>query len=1163
MTDGLFIRVTSGPDRGLTTPIDGSVMLGREGNIRLSDSTVSRRHCRIDVSDSGLTVTDLQSLDGTRVNGDRIDQTSLSPGDLLKIGATTMVVLRLSRYSDAAASDAVLVAINGREVAKTIVDQMTVGRDPQCDISTEDPTMSRNHAVFHISGSVVEIEDLASSNHTFMNGAPVDGRARLADGDVLTFGRSDMSATFRSGPSSDDMNVRVSLEGDESTVQMSVAAPTGATVAQATAAIAAQVPTTSQQTLLYRPRDGALLHPDDLWHATGIWSGEQLVLGEGDASELAAARGRKWPTRQPRRINQLPRTVDPVQVHHVGALEVPETTSLRGRGMVWQIAGGLGAVLIGLTLAIVNPSYAIFGLITGGIGIVSILASIFGDQSRRRHKVTVFLGRIDELDDELDNVRQSQSARLFDLYPEIDALATRIAAGSPRIWERRPSDHDALEVRIGTGTRPAAIDIEEPRGERSELTPLVDELGERHRWLSEVPITVPSTSLGSFGVTGTRQNVRGLLNRMILEAATQLPPDQLRIWVAGTDNSWEWCRWFPQVPTGGLSSSNSGANEVLLRAAESLDGGANGTRNAGGAGGLFGPVTLIVIPDSTIRYDVAKLIGRAQDRTLVIVGSDDQRQLPGGVAAFLAIHDQDGRPYGYVTGRYRNAPEGALWVDVVETRRAEALAIELARITGAREASGSGGLVELLGLGTAADVDVAESWKHHRSAPLTVAVGAEDSGDPVTIGIRRDGPHGMIAGTTGSGKSELLQSVITALVLQNPPDRLNLFLIDFKGGSTFAQFGSLPHVVGMVTDIENDETLAERAFTSLDAEIDRRKRLLDSARVSDIKAYEALGKEVERLPNLLVVIDEFALLVQRLPGVKSRLDTVATQGRSLGIHLLLATQSPAGAITHAIRTNTNLWICLRVVADSESMEILGTRDAARIPDGSPGVGIIRLGAGDSLRSFRAARIARPVRDETSAVRAVRLDGASPHREASGSRTELDLVVEAVGRAAQTEGIEPARSLWLEPLPSVLTDEQLAEYSNTTATDGGGASQPPSHLQTAVGLTEDLRRQQREPHVVDLTTEGHLLVTGVFGSGRTTTLRRIASDLTGRFAPEDLHLYGIDGGAGALQQIRPLVNVGEVVRSDDSERLGRLVDRLGREVARRRELLAEASGVPFV
>ena len=239
----------------------------------------------------------------------------------------------------------------------------------------------------------------------------------------------------------------------------------------------------------------------------------------------------------------------------------------------------------------------------------------------------------------------------------------------------------------------------------------------------------------------------------------------------------------------------------------------------------------------------------------------------------------------------------------------------------------------------------------------------------------------------------------------------------------------------------------------------------------DVVAYEQAAAADGRpaLADLLVVIDEFALLMERQPEVRERLDTIATQGRSLGVHLLLATQSPSGVISHAIRTNTNLWVCLRVVAESESMEILGTRDAARIPDASPGRAIIRLGAGADLRTFQAARIARPVPDEDSPVRVTRLGGAGPRTAEvrRAVRTELDVVVGRIEAAAAELGVEPAVPLWLPPLPNDLPASHVA-----------AAEHRRDRLVALVGLADHPREHAQRPLMFDLSATGHALVSGV-------------------------------------------------------------------------------------
>ncbi len=241
--------------------------------------------------------------------------------------------------------------------------------------------------------------------------------------------------------------------------------------------------------------------------------------------------------------------------------------------------------------------------------------------------------------------------------------------------------------------------------------------------------------------------------------------------------------------------------------------------------------------------------------------------------------------------------------------------------------------------------------------PRTTEVVIGESLDgPFAFDLRRDGPHGLVAGTTGSGKSELLQTIVASLAATNTPEGMNFVLIDYKGGAAFRDFAPLPHTVGMVTDL--DTHLVERALESLGAELRRREHLLAEAAAKDIEDYvERLGRgePLPPMPRLLIVIDEFASLVRELPDFVTGLVNIAQRGRSLGIHLILATQRPTGVVSNDIRANTNLRIALRVTDSSESTDVIDAGDAAQIQKSTPGRGYIRLGAG-ALLPFQSGRV---------------------------------------------------------------------------------------------------------------------------------------------------------------------------------------------------------------
>ncbi len=1145
MTAGYLVRVVQGRSLGAAASIDAPIVVGREGELVIDDPTVSRKHARIEIRQERVEISDLGSTSGLAVNGTTTRSAVLVAGDLIAVGATELRVLRLVRFSDAAVGPAMRILQNGKERVVALHNGAVIGRDPACEVCIDDDTVSRRHAIAHIAAGVTDLEDLGSANGTRVAGRPLRGSVMLTDGVVIDVGRSAAQLTFSAGAVGEPMTIRLSAEGSAHTVMVVVDAAVDATVAEVTRDLMPFVDVSDQQLLLYRIDDGALLHPDDRWCATGVRQGDHYVIGLGEASAFTAAPGRHWPLRSTSTLNQLPRTVWPEPAHVVERIDPPESASFSGRGVQWQIAGGVGATVLGLALVLTNPSYAVFGIITGGIGIISIAASILGEQSRRKHRIKEYRTTLQSLDVALGRARTRQATALRELSPSVDTLESWVANFSPRIWERRPTDADALRPTIGIGRQQTRIEFERTSHTDSPLAGELADVTARHAQLEGVPVVGPDPGSGSLGVSGRLELVNALLARIVIEAAVLHPPNQLRIWIAASAPGWEWCKWLPHVANGGASGTASEAAALVAAVAKELTG-----RDSADA------LHLIIVPDADRRIDVDVFAGLPHRRHLLVVGSADRRDLPSGLATVLEVGDGG---TSVIIGTYPDAPIGGIDVGGISSEQAERIAVSLGRLGGRTRRAAPSGLVELLGLGTATQPDVIGSWNRAAPERLTIAVGSDDSGEPVTVGFRRDGPHGMIAGTTGSGKSELLQTILAALALQHSPEQLNLFLIDFKGGSTFAPLATLPHVAGLVTDLEHDTSLALRALTALDAEIDRRKRALDAARVPDVIAYERAAHDGrEPLPDLLVVIDEFALLMERQPEVRDRLDTIATQGRSLGIHMLLATQSPSGVITHAVRTNTNLWICLRVVTESESVEILGTRDAARIPDGSPGRAIIRLGAAQDLRTFQAARIARPIGDQASRVNVSLADGTRHHggtrptRPITSSVSELDLVVEHIGNAARQLGIAAATPLWLAPLPNDLPAAEVI-----------CSDRPTDRLTALIGLADLPRRHEQAPFMFDLSASGHALVSGVFGYGKTTALTQIAADLALHHSPEAVHIYGIDGGSGSLGPLTALPHVGDVVGVNDIERLVRLIDSLTRSIEWRREQLAAAGSGNFL
>ncbi|MFJ6729851.1 FtsK/SpoIIIE domain-containing protein [Streptomyces sp. NPDC091281] len=452
---------------------------------------------------------------------------------------------------------------------------------------------------------------------------------------------------------------------------------------------------------------------------------------------------------------------------------------------------------------------------------------------------------------------------------------------------------------------------------------------------------------------------------------------------------------------------------------------------------------------------------------------------------------------------------------------------------------------------------IAARWR--LGGQSTLAVIGESYDGPFGIDLRRDGPHGLIAGTTGSGKSELLQTIVAALAVANTPENMTFVLVDYKGGSAFKDCVQLPHTVGMVTDL--DAHLVERALESLGAELKRREHILAAADAKDIEDYQDLVRRDPShppVPRLLIVIDEFASMVRDLPDFVTGLVNIAQRGRSLGIHLLLATQRPSGVVSPEIRANTNLRIALRVTDAGESTDVIDAPEAGHIAKSTPGRAYVRLGHA-SLIPFQSGRVGgrRPGAADPAVLRPWagpltwpdlgRAALAKPRAEAreDDAVTDLKVLVDAVREANAALGVPAQHSPWLPALDATLL------LDDVPAVAARGA------LPAAPYGVEDLPSEQaRRTVAVDFATFGHLMVGGAPRTGRSQLLRTLAGSLARTHSAADVHLYGIDCGNGALNALTRLPHCGAVVGRNQLERVVRLFTRLDGEVTRRQELFAD-------
>ncbi|MFI7185501.1 FtsK/SpoIIIE domain-containing protein [Streptomyces anthocyanicus] len=877
--------------------------------------------------------------------------------------------------------------------------------------------------------------------------------------------------------------------------------------------------------------------------------------------------------------------------------------------------------LVGAVVAVM-----VFGrwyyLIMAGLSPILLFANYFND---KKHGRKSHAKQVKEYEEQKARIEKDAQAALVaerddrrQAIPD-PAVVLSVATGPrTRLWERRRTDRDHLLLRVGTGQLPSEVVLDDPEQDdhRRQVT-----------WkIEDAPVALSLRTLGVVGIAGPGDSARSLGRWAVAQTAALHSPMDVQFYVLSENSAqseWDWVRWLPHSrPSGGQDVNvliGTDAETVGARIGELtqiLDARKKAAEQKGGGaqGSSFTDPDIVVVWDGSRRLrslpGVVRLLREGPAVSMFAVCIDaEERFLPGECQAFVVAEpragesgrqqrDAEARPAQQVAGGF---PSFQAWhtnapAEPEQRARAEKLRLRVEeagveRITGVRPdfvtpawclrlarslsalrdisgetedsaLPGSSRLLDVLQLEPPTADAIGARWR--MGGQSTMAVIGESYDGPFGIDMRKDGPHGLIAGTTGSGKSELLQTIVAALAVANTPENMTFVLVDYKGGSAFKDCVKLPHTVGMVTDL--DAHLVERALESLGAELKRREHILAAADAKDIEDYQDLVRRDPShapVPRLLIVIDEFASMVRDLPDFVTGLVNIAQRGRSLGIHLLLATQRPSGVVSPEIRANTNLRIALRVTDGGESSDVIDSPEAGHISKNTPGRAYVRLGH-SSLVPFQSGRVGgrRPGAADPAALapwvgplgweelgRAALTKPKTESRE-DDEITDLKVLVDAVRDANRSMGIPAQHSPWLPAL-----DEKLLLDEIEVPALAGAA---PGKLPPAPYGIEDLPSDQaRRPVVVDFASFGHLMIGGAPRSGRSQVLRTIAGSLARTHSTADVHLYGIDCGNGALNALTRLPHCGAVVGRNQTERVVRLVNRLKGELSRRQDLLADS------
>lgn len=696
-----------------------------------------------------------------------------------------------------------------------------------------------------------------------------------------------------------------------------------------------------------------------------------------------------------------------------------------------------------------------------------------------------------------------------DELPDLcEAVAVVIGRGR-RLWERGRGDEDFLVLRAGAADQPLAL--------TAAGQAVIGRL---------VPVAVDLREIGVLGIVGSEPAIRrGVARSLIGQVVAFHAPSEVRIAVVTDNEEWAWMQLLPHVVLHRRRPETDGS-AVLEELSALVEQRAAGSTEVVAAL----PAVVVVVDDvSSWRKSPSfdDCVARGPDVGVhVVCLAGSETELPTRARGVLTLSSGGARVGWHLDGRcvVDAAVSDGLAVGLADTmaRSSASLRPRLGRLGHDRVPPTDVRLKDMLVATDAASI--AEHWRSALGHARTEVLLGQSADGPLTIDLASDGPHALVAGTTGAGKSELLRTMVLSLAVQNAPDAMQLLLVDYKGGLAFGPLARLPHIAGHVTDL--DEGLAARAIQSLRAELQRRERMMADATTS------------LRLPRLVIVIDEFRTLVADLPDFLHQLIDVAARGRSLGMHLIAATQRPE-SVTEEIRANTNLRVCLAVASAAESQAILEQPDAATITTATPGRGYLRRG-GSRLTLFQTALADTPPDrpDRVTVIDVGNLSVLSSQPNRGGS--DLVDLCDAIVEAGALVGTGPAHRPWTEPLPDLL---DLATVLDRTSQS------------VVVGLSDVPSEQVQAPFAIDLART-NLLVAGGPRSGKSTALRTIAAALVTVRSPDRLHLYAIDGTT-VLRDLDGLPHFGGVVSLADEHRLMRLLSWLRSEIARRQDDFADS------
>ena len=835
----------------------------------------------------------------------------------------------------------------------------------------------------------------------------------------------------------------------------------------------------------------------------------------------------------------------------------------------------------GLVMAV---SSVIVGIIWAVISARSAQAE---QKAEENHRFEAYSAYLITKADEIRGHYMANKERLLRLYPDSEVCLGYSSEGR-QLWNRNYLQDDFLKIRTGLGNIPFQMEIHIPEQRFSMID---DSLRAKPEWIREnyqtlydVPVLLDLKEQHLCALVGGEEKYGAfaLMRTLVLHlAATHCYTDLKLVFLYDSDaeaREWEFAKWLPHVwsedrkiryTAGSRSEISDVCYELTRIFQQRMD---SRKERKMDAGQMQLPYFVLFLSDprliegeriSPYVYKNAEKVGLS---TFIL--SDFRESLPNECAYFLDENDVfEGISYA-----------GARIPVAFDRTQLPQLDSFARRIAGVRVKENSSGgeipssvtFLEMYKVSSIEQLQVRNRWLKNRTYDNVRGLLGMKGGDEVLyldLHEKYHGPHGLVAGTTGSGKSETLQTYLLSLAVEYSPDDISFFVIDYKGGGMANLFEGLPHLTGFISNLSGPQIY--RALVSIKAENRRRQQLFNAAHVNNINRYTHLYKEglvQTPIPHLLIVIDEFAELKREEPDFMRELISVAQVGRSLGVHLILSTQKPSGTVDDNIWSNSNFRLCLRVQTKEDSADMLGTPDAAYITQA--GRGYLQVGNQELYEMFQSGYSGAPYApdavpdSEASTLMTLtgrvelRYGGKQPASGKTEECSQLDAVRDYLIRIAREEGYRGEHQLWMPPLANPVYLEDFEVYSARAAGAGGYRDNMTREdhwdLTAVIGQTDDPQNQEQKPLLISLAEGGNHAVIGSIVSGKSTLLQTIVYSLVTTYTPAELNVYAIDYSGRFLAAFESLAHTGGVMFDGEEEKTERFFLMLSRMLEERKK-----------